>query len=951
MLREARDERWNMSTQPNAAIAKREGTPRIDSLVALLAAALLLGPGLVRADIVLTATLPPLTPPLENAISRAEPSTLAVRVTNTGSQIVREVDITIPSQYNSVTNASAPDNVTWTTTMAGSVATFKSTTCSSAGIPPGDSAVFTISFHGNYTSNDGDNAASSAFTVDGTTSSGGTACDSSVATDSTTFTAPVKSLYIQGSLIWNNSNTATITWTVTNNNGAQNVSNVAINAVVDPRTGFTGGNCPNIASITARGGTGTSMCQYTFQAPGTYTFTATARNDNGTGNSSAAGDTVGPINYGSTPTVTWTKALVVTAGVTTNTLTFTVGAPSSANVTKVELLNTNTGTCAPASWTLSSANPSSATNGLVYQTSTSTDVVFSGTPGLGAGLSSDITVNWSAVPNPAAGTDCQFNVKVTYGSSTSLQPQVVRVLVPIGDIAQFTVRANDNGQVLEWANTTRADAPHDGVVIFREPFGTSPASPIQFKRYTVGQDRVVSFTSGGDWSTQFLDTSPGNYNYRVCNHDANFVYSSCSSGYTSGAGWVNSGAVVAGGWVHALALDARQARAGFVPGRSLAQATTANYVAILDVATGDRKFAPSPIPSIPTTYTPVAPLVSGKAVLFAADQGGNVTAIDIADGSPYWSGDGHVNFPGQNFTAGVAGITWAYGSQWFKSHYSVDILLLGSTTGNVYAIDTSNGNVLWTFSAGHGVYGLINYDSTTDVFYVPTLGGGVLAYDLTTSTPTKAPSLKTGWAYADAGGNYTYHCVRFLTNIACVNDTGALYVVDKLTGSSSKRVNNYNTNTTSPNAPVLDSYSGNSTKPGLVITTASGVKIFTIDTTKSPYSVAQLGSTWTPPRGVSLSTPVVFSDLARRYLVVGGSTGTTGRNSDCTTVAPITCGQRLYRISLNDATRVASSPRVSKQANSVTLAQPVYDSASDRYLFGTIDGHVWAVPSAGWSNP
>jgi hypothetical protein len=93
-----------MSTRP--ASTKRESKRR--GLLVTVMTALLLGPAVARADIKITPSLPDLSP-LVNAITRAEPSSLTVLVTNTGSQIVREVDIVMPSQYNTVTGSSGPD--------------------------------------------------------------------------------------------------------------------------------------------------------------------------------------------------------------------------------------------------------------------------------------------------------------------------------------------------------------------------------------------------------------------------------------------------------------------------------------------------------------------------------------------------------------------------------------------------------------------------------------------------------------------------------------------------------------------------------------------------------------------------------------------------------------------------------------------------------------------------
>ena len=48
------------------------------------------------------------------------------------------------------------------------------------------------------------------------------------------------------------------------------------------------------------------------------------------------------------------------------------------------------------------------------------------------------------------------------------------------------------------------------------------------------------------------DPGIGAYNYRVCNRDRFFVYSSCNTGFWNGAGWLDSAVAPSGGWTHQL---------------------------------------------------------------------------------------------------------------------------------------------------------------------------------------------------------------------------------------------------------------------------------------------------------------------------------------------------------------------------------------------------------------
>jgi hypothetical protein len=311
----------------------------------------------------------------------------------------------------------------------------------------------------------------------------------------------------------------------------------------------------------------------------------------------------------------------------------------------------------------------------------------------------------------------------------------------------------------------------------------------------------------------------------------------------------------------------------------------------------------------------------------------------------------------------VAGISLAYAGPAFQAAYRTaapDVLLLGSAStsgsdgnpGNVYAINAADGMVLWHFSAGKPVTGLINYDAATDTFFVPTRGEGVKAYAILGSAPPPVgnppdtgtvPSLK--WRSPDTAGDYAVHCVRVSTDVACVTSgiengvggKGVVRVMDKTSGSL--KAGPFTTSISGPYAPVLDS---GLALPGLAISGATdGVEVLSIDTSKTPGQAIASRGTWTPPTNVAISSPAVFQD-ARRYLVVGGGTGKTA-----------TDGQRLYRISLDTpggqaqvSAQITADGTINSKGTSETLGQPYYDTATGLYVVGTSEGHVWAIPSA-----
>ena len=335
---------------------------------------------------------------------------------------------------------------------------------------------------------------------------------------------------------------------------------------------------------------------------------------------------------------------------------------------------------------------------------------------------------------------------------------------------------------------------------------------------------------------------------------------------------------------------------------------------VVDIATGARSFPPVVLPSLPSVYTPAFLLSNGQYVLYAADQSGVVTAVSMDTGAVLWQ----VTEPNASFTAGVSGITRWSASATFASAYSMDILLIGSTTGTVYAINTLTGANLWTFPAGAGIYSLLTYDPITNIFYVPTAGAGVKAYTLTGSSPTVAATPVAGWTNPEPTGNYRLTCVRTAASagIACLNANGVLRIMDKSTGALQAAP--FTTSIASP-AALVRVYGAAATS-GLVVASATQIQV--LSATGTPYTVASLG-TWNP--GLTLSTPAVYADNG--YLMVGGS------------------DRRLHRVALSNATQQAQSAQVGTQAPSLTLGQPAFDSTSGLFMTGTSDGHLWALPS------
>jgi outer membrane protein assembly factor BamB len=886
------------------------------TVIGILAAALLLSPAAAAASVAPVATLPVFPSPFANAITAyGIASSLTISVANNGNQNAHQVDFAMPNANYSVTTAgsSGPD-ATWAVTKGSlkingvRVPYIRFTApCSSLGIAPGAAGTFIV----RLTPPVGDTPTdidTSSFTVTvRTTGSTGT-CPSPASTGSSTFAARVKVLLVTGGTaspaqLLGPGVAARITWTITNESSATQASVTVSPLVPSPTTAV--GNCSMVTNPIAAHASAAVTCDYTFSAANTtYTFAANAKNGASPPTATAVGATAtGTIAVGSA-NVVWSKAVIVNGRPATYSLAFTVNNTSATAVTQVDVLY-----AAKAGWVVSGAT------GLTLSASSGDgDLILTGS--IAAGATQAVTVNFSAVPSVASTTTYPFTVKLTptegaaYALSTS---QAVLLYVPaVADVAGLTANATSTGQALAWTNSGPA---HDGVVIFRAPSGTVPASPIDFAVYAAGSSGVVYADPAGSTTTSWTDATVGNFNYRVCARDASYVYSSCSTGFFSGNGWVDAEAYPSGGWVHTVGGNAL-VRGGLVPGSRIAQANNSPSVVILDTATGQRAFPPVAIPALPSMYTPAAPLGTGRTVLFAADQAGNVTAVDTTTGQRLWE----VNKPGETFTAGVAGIARAYASAAFQAAYSMDVLVLGSTTGTVYAIDTTSGATLWTLGAGAGVYGLIVYDASTDLLWVPTAGAGVRAFTMAGSSPAVAATPAPGWAFADSSGNYQINCTSQVggPGLACVNTAGELRIVNQTTGALMAAM--FPTGVSAPAALVR--VSGSAAPPGLVVASATRTNVLTVTASSTPTiaSAAQ----WVPS-GFRTSTPAVYASSG--FFVVGGTDG------------------RLHRVSLTTGLEQAQSPRITSQAGTVTLAQPMFDATSNRYLFGTDDGHVWAVPT------
>ena len=621
---------------------------------------------------------------------------------------------------------------------------------------------------------------------------------------------------------------------------------------------------------------------------------------------------VTPAGTVSASLVDWSPAAVVKARTTAPYgFTVTVTNGSSSSISQVRVVNPQN-----ATWT---SMTSTGATGLGYSTRSitggTTYLSYTGT--LAPGATATLRFQFSAVPTVTQTTSYPFQVLVypsNGGVLFTTYDVAAAVVIPIPDLTQLSILSDAGGQTLAWVNTSRADAPHDGVVVFRTPAPGVPTIPADGVDYTVAASPPADllYADGdGAVTATLADPAPGAFNYRVCNHDAWMVYSNCNTGFWNGAGWLDSAVAPTGGWTHQLG-GADLLQAGIIPGSRVGIATNAPAVAMLDIATGNRAFDPVALTALPASGTPAAQIADGRLLQFAADSGGVVSAFDLGAGAQVW----RVTEAGESFVAGVSGIIRQYAPAAFQAAYPGDVLFMSSTSGRVLALNAATGATLWTVDTGvtAGVRANSWPDVLTNRLYVATNGGGVLAYDLGTSSPTTAPALLAGWV--NPGGTYRLACgyAAAATDLACVDTAGTLRVLDKATGAVRASIA---TGASSPSA--LARVTG--TAPGYVVGNASRVVRLLRAGTSPALSVA---GQWIPA-GLTLSPAQVF--VGAGTIVVAAS------------------DKRLHKLALATASDTGQSVLVTSQRSTVLLGPPAFDVVNNLFVFGTDDGRVWAVPS------
>jgi len=891
--------------------------------VALVAAALA---STTAARAQLTATLTSVPAPFSNAeTALATASSLTLVITNLSTTTLHRLDIAFPSTgYDTPAGSSSGWTPKGTRPSGGKVGYVRFTTvCGTAGLAPNASATFTVTFVTPNTPTAAD-LTTTNFVVTGSNQSEVTGnpdppCGGAMLAQSTTsFTAAVKTLLVTNGQVTSTTSffaapgTVTTSWRVTNLSSSTKYG-VTVSVVATPAASST--SCTTVNQVVS-GLYGTVTCTHVLSAGGSYVFAASASGRGSAGgavNATAVGAYALPTR-GSTPVVvqvgtpsaTWTQATLVQGRRLPYTVVLSVVNSSTFTISKVALTGS-----VPGALTVSSAKaavPAGST--LTYAGIKNNAPTFTGT--LAAGATATLTLQLTGTAPATTGTYATQTTLTASNNATAVSSGQVRFVVPLPDIAGLTLLSDTTGQTLAWANTSGSGSTHDGVVIFRTAASTVPPLPSDFVDYKATPTAAVAYADrGSSTATTFTESTIGAYNYRVCNHDASFVYSDCSTGFGTGNGYVDSTVAPSGGWTHQLGAETLVQIGAIASGRA-AVPTHRPDVTVLDLVTGRRLVDPVALPagSLPPFNSPSAKLANGRTAAFIADQGGNITAVDLDTGVLYW----HASKAGESFTAGVAGVTRADASAAFRAAYPMDVLFLGSaTTGKVYAIDATNGATLWTVGAGASVYALIQYDSGTNYLYAPTSGAGIVALDLGASSPTTAARVPATWT--NPGGTYRTYCVRppVAGTLGCIDTSGLLRVLDRTTGALKAQL------VTGVASPTQLSRVLNGT-PGFVVGSSS--QTLRVTGNASLTSLAA-GGRWTP--GQTLSPQYVNS--AAGWIMVAAS------------------DLRLHKLSSETGMEIGQSAPITARAPGLLLGPPAFDAATQHFIFGTSEGRVWAIPA------
>jgi outer membrane protein assembly factor BamB len=190
----------------------------------------------------------------------------------------------------------------------------------------------------------------------------------------------------------------------------------------------------------------------------------------------------------------------------------------------------------------------------------------------------------------------------------------------------------------------------------------------------------------------------------------------------------------------------------------------------------------------------------------------------------------------------------------------------------------------------------------------------VVALDLSSSTTATPPGRATTWT--SPPGNHRVACVRttVASAIACVDTSGTLRVLDRSRGTILGQFS------TGVSGPLALARVVNGT-PGFVVSSLSQVLRVTGNATLTTLSAVPGYQS----NGQKLS-PFYLNSAAGWILVA---------STDL----------RVHKLSSETGQEIGQSAPITSRTTGMLLGTPSYDTTNNRFIFGTSEGRVWAIPA------
>ncbi|MFZ5471913.1 MAG: PQQ-binding-like beta-propeller repeat protein [Myxococcota bacterium] len=480
----------------------------------------------------------------------------------------------------------------------------------------------------------------------------------------------------------------------------------------------------------------------------------------------------------------------------------------------------------------------------------------------------------------------------------------VTAAAPPADVSNLVAISKANANVLVWNNPTQ----HEGVLVLRAASAAPNAAPVKGTTYTVGQtlgNATVAYSDAdGSTASSFTDSGLTNgtrYYYKVYNHHQHHTYA--SGNVPSSSGIFSEPTSRSGSspqWCYSFGFPSLQrptteSNAAVFTSSQLGAVTASRTDTGNATNDGLERFRPVQLSGAVQARFPLLDLVghTGKHIV-TGDQSGRVYAISAQTGALTWTANGGAalgnaiqHFVMPHSTSGTA--PW-------------DRLLVGtrnsSTTNNqVFALSSSDGAVLWTYSPGNLDIisgGMVLHAGRV---YVPARSGGGTSPSLRVLDALSGTEVTT----LSGLGDLDYDLNKDLGGLLYATSTaGMVHGVDMATHTV-----RWSFNAGATSAPVF--VTGN----GFVASLKSGtVRRYMVSGT----TVTEL---WSTPIANPTGVVTYFPPSGSAKYFVGSSDG------------------RVYK--LNTGTGAIEAQLA---VSSLGVGMPTIDSAAARLHVGTFDGRL-----------